>query len=398
VTFEASVLDPASDRVLATISAGSISGGGFTRNWSPPPEGQKQATNFAILIGTVSLLDGQVTKGADQLQNWRDATVAATTACDNDPKCDAVATWQKAGAQRDVMISAKTEDGTEIAQWRFNGAFPTDLTLADEGKLGSLRFASDEAGFRTLDVTSLPGTMPAMEAKLSKADAGITDESVAQFGLRYLPPEGFLSALNHNADGKAVFVEASLGRCEGDKGAAIEACVITAREVGSGMATGRRLSMTPTTPSQTRNVHQGDYLPAHNFKIEIDGVIAGTFKEVDGLDAIAEVVEYRNGDDPITHKRAGKTKYKNIVLKRGLEGDAPMLEWYKKVVAGSTDRKSGSIIYLDREGNETLRYNFFEAWPTRWSAPELNSSSDTHIVQELEFTVDKVERATAATP
>lgn len=138
--------------------------------------------------------------------------------------------------------------------------------------------------------------------------------------------------------------------------------------------------------------HNGDYLPAHNFKIEIDGVISGGFKEISGIESEVEVIEYKDGSDPITHKRPGKAKYKNIVLKRGFVNDASLLEWYKAVLLGATARKSGSIIYLDREGNEVLRYNFFEAWPCRWKAPELNANSDTFIVEELEFAVEKVER------
>lgn len=138
--------------------------------------------------------------------------------------------------------------------------------------------------------------------------------------------------------------------------------------------------------------HNGDYLPAHNFKIEIDGVISGGFKEISGIESEVEIIEYKDGSDPITHKRPGKAKYKNIVLKRGFVNDASLLEWYKKVLNGVTERKSGSIIYLDREGNEVLRYNFFEAWPCRWKAPELNANSDTFIVEELEFAVEKVER------
>lgn len=86
---------------------------------------------------------------------------------------------------------------------------------------------------------------------------------------------------------------------------------------------------------------------------------------------------------PSSFKRAGKAKYKNIVLKRGFVNDASLIEWYKKTLAGTTDRKSGSVIYLDREGGEVSRYNFFEAWPCRWKAPELNSSSDTHVAWEI---------------
>ena len=141
------------------------------------------------------------------------------------------------------------------------------------------------------------------------------------------------------------------------------------------------------------NPLKGDYLPAHNWKIEIDGVVSGGFKELTGLESEVEIIEYRDGDDPITHKRAGKNKYKNLILKRGQVKDPALLEWYKKVLAGQTERKSGSVILTDRMGQEIMRYNFFEAWPCRWKAPELNSTSDTFIVEEIEFVVEKVERA-----
>jgi phage tail-like protein len=126
--------------------------------------------------------------------------------------------------------------------------------------------------------------------------------------------------------------------------------------------------------------------------VEVDGQPVAAFKKLSGLENEVEVIEYRNGDDPITHKRAGKAKYKNIVLKRGFVNDGSLLEWYKKVLSGQTERKSGSIVYLDREGNEVLRFNVEDAQPIRWKAPELNANSDTYIVEELEFAVERVER------
>ncbi len=167
--------------------------------------------------------------------------------------------------------------------------------------------------------------------------------------------------------------------------------------------------------------HKGDYLPAHNFKLEMDAVVVGSFqnaqgvprspvlqeadwpaidlrtggfKEVSGLEAEVEVIEYRNGDDPITHKRAGKAKYKNITLKRGQFSDPSVADWLKKVLAGTTDRKSGSIIYLDREGSEILRYNFFEAWPVRWKI----ANRDSQAIVEIEFAVERIEPAGKALP
>lgn len=119
-----------------------------------------------------------------------------------------------------------------------------------------------------------------------------------------------------------------------------------------------------------------DVLPAHQFKLEIDGVIVGGFKEA-----------YKDGDDPITHKRPGKAKYKNIVLKRGFVADPALLDWYKAVLAGKTERKSGSIIYLDREGNEVLRtVEFFECWPKRMAAKDVGY--DVSLTESLELEVD----------
>ena len=57
-------------------------------------------------------------------------------------------------------------------------------------------------------------------------------------------------------------------------------------------------------------------LPYRNFRfrLEIDGLDAGSFSEVSGFDASIDVVEYRAGDDPaITPtKLPGLVKYGNI--------------------------------------------------------------------------------------
>jgi phage tail-like protein len=105
----------------------------------------------------------------------------------------------------------------------------------------------------------------------------------------------------------------------------------------------------------------GDYLPAHNFKLEIDGVLVGGFEQA-----------YKDGDDMLTHKRPGKPKYQNIVLKRGFVADPALLEWTKAALDGKVERKSGSIIYLDREGNDVLRTSeWFECWPVRMASKDV---------------------------
>ncbi|MDB6034581.1 MAG: wapA, partial [Verrucomicrobiales bacterium] len=85
----------------------------------------------------------------------------------------------------------------------------------------------------------------------------------------------------------------------------------------------------------------------------------------------AQVIEYKDGDDPITHKREAKSK--------DWSNTAEWYKWRKAVLDGKVDRKSMSVIFHNDAGEEASRYNFFEAWPCRWKAPELNSHSRKSI-------------------
>ena len=48
---------------------------------------------------------------------------------------------------------------------------------------------------------------------------------------------------------------------------------------------------------------------AYNFTIDIEGVNAGYFKGVDGLQAEIEVIEFQDGDDYFLRKRPGRAKF-----------------------------------------------------------------------------------------
>lgn len=88
----------------------------------------------------------------------------------------------------------------------------------------------------------------------------------------------------------------------------------------------------------------------------------------------------------VVRKRPGRPTYGNITFKGPVGSTGGLQDWYKQVLDGKVERKSGSIIYLDRTGAEVLRYNFFEAWPCRYSAPSM-------AVEQIEFVVEKIERA-----
>ena len=137
-----------------------------------------------------------------------------------------------------------------------------------------------------------------------------------------------------------------------------------------------------------------DHLVTSKFRVEIEGVTQGVFVAMEGLESTVEVVHYADGGDIFERKRPGRTRYSNIILKRGFVTSSELWDWYKNVADGKIERKSGSIILDGDDGSEIMRYNFFEAWPCRWKSFVMDASSATEsIIEELEIAVEKIERA-----
>jgi phage tail-like protein len=131
-----------------------------------------------------------------------------------------------------------------------------------------------------------------------------------------------------------------------------------------------------------------------NFLVEIDGITQAGFQEVGGLDASTDAVDYREGADPNhVRKLTGLNKYSAITLKRGVTDSDELWRWRKAVIDGRTERKNGSIILLDESGVEKIRWNFANAWPSKWTGPSFNATSTAVAVETLEITHEEVARA-----
>ncbi len=135
-----------------------------------------------------------------------------------------------------------------------------------------------------------------------------------------------------------------------------------------------------------------DHLVSNKFKIEIEGVTVGSFTAFGGIEIETDIVHFDNGDDIYNRKRPGKTDFKNLVLKRGYINTDELWQWYKKVIEGKVERKSGSIISLADDGTEIVRYNFFEGWPCKWVGFEFNAGKNGALFEEIEIAVEMIEK------
>lgn len=131
-----------------------------------------------------------------------------------------------------------------------------------------------------------------------------------------------------------------------------------------------------------------------NFLVEIDGITQAGFSDCSGFGASTDPTEYREGGDPKTmRKLPGLTKYNNVTLKWGLTDSRELYDWYRDVVNGKIQRKNGSIIVLDLEGQEKVRWNFFEAWPSKFTHPDMSAKANDVAIETLELVVERLERA-----
>lgn len=131
-----------------------------------------------------------------------------------------------------------------------------------------------------------------------------------------------------------------------------------------------------------------------NFLVEIDGITQAGFSECTGFEISTDPVEYREGGDPAqtVRKLSGPTKYANIMLKWGLTDSMDLYNWYRDVTKGKVQRKTGSIVVLDVDGKEKVRWNFTDAWPTKYNPADLNAKASEVAIESLEITHEGIER------
>jgi phage tail-like protein len=152
--------------------------------------------------------------------------------------------------------------------------------------------------------------------------------------------------------------------------------------------------MLPETRGSAMPRRNTDPLGAYNFLVEIEGLNVASFSEVSGLETEIEVIEYRSGGEPsLLRKLPGLRKYGNITLKRGVAQSDDLWQWHKAALDGNVERRSGSIVLLEDSREEAARWNFFEAWPSKYSGPVLRATSSEVAIELLTLACERIEFA-----
>lgn len=123
------------------------------------------------------------------------------------------------------------------------------------------------------------------------------------------------------------------------------------------------------------------------FYIEIQGLLVGSFAECSGLQAETELETYREGGvNEYLHHFAGASKYPPLVFKHGLSPIDGLWGWHQEIVRqGRVTRRNGSIYLLNRQQSPLIWWNFKDAFPYKWTGPDLQASSGDVAFEAVEL-------------
>ena len=141
-------------------------------------------------------------------------------------------------------------------------------------------------------------------------------------------------------------------------------------------------------------VQRKDPFRNFNFLVEIDGITQAGFVEVVFPVSEANVVEYREGNEPsAVRKLLGRIEYGNIILKSGITDSRELYSWWKAVQDGNIIRKNMSIVLLDERRREVKRWNVTNAWPAKYQPSALMAKGNEVAIETLEIAHEKIELA-----
>ena len=130
--------------------------------------------------------------------------------------------------------------------------------------------------------------------------------------------------------------------------------------------------------------------PAYHFRVDWGGTRIGV-SEVSGLSIERAVTEHFDGSDPVStaRKMPGIVKFTNIVLKRGLvSGDNEFFEWFNTAQLNTVERRDMTIMLLDEQHQPRVVWKVRNAFPCKYSGPELRANSSAAAFETLELAHD----------
>ena len=126
----------------------------------------------------------------------------------------------------------------------------------------------------------------------------------------------------------------------------------------------------------------------YHFKVEFSGFPGEyQFQSVAGLNVEVETEQIaEGGENRFKHEVPVRSKFPNLVLKRGLNVDSELIKWCRKALEDFEFEPTDLVVKLLNEKHEPLlSWNIVHAWPVKWNITDLNAEESKIAVETLEL-------------
>ncbi|AUC16934.1 glycerol acyltransferase [Tenacibaculum sp. SZ-18] len=138
----------------------------------------------------------------------------------------------------------------------------------------------------------------------------------------------------------------------------------------------------------------GNYYPPVGFHFKVDFKSISTndkdisFQSVSGLTVDLETEEIaEGGENRFKHKIPVRSKFPNLVLKRGMLVGSEVIKWCKKALENFEIKPIDINVMLLDEKHEALQtWNIVKAYPIKWSVGDFNAEENKLVIETIELT------------
>ena len=136
-----------------------------------------------------------------------------------------------------------------------------------------------------------------------------------------------------------------------------------------------------------------DYYPPWGFFYKVEFGISKDrndvrFQTASGLSVEYDMEEYKEGgENRFTHKLPVRTKYADLVLKRGMVTDSSVIKWcldaFRERVFVPTDV---NVILMNEKAEPLRTWKVAHAIPKKWLVSDLNANENSLVIETIELT------------
>jgi len=136
-----------------------------------------------------------------------------------------------------------------------------------------------------------------------------------------------------------------------------------------------------------------NYYPPVSFHFLVEFDKLGTkeqdhqFQSVSGLSVDLETEEIvEGGENRFKHKLPVKTKYPNLVLKRGILIDSEVIDWCRKALENFDFKPVDlTIKLLDHNHKPLMHWKVIHAYPVKWAVEDFSALESKIVVESFEL-------------